>query len=61
MKIHTQEIARKLLEQNILNDPGFSIKELFEIRDSCLTLARYGLADMNLLEETLKYIGQLVE
>ncbi len=60
MEIHTSEIARKLLEQNILNDPTFSLSELFQIRDACLLLARYGLEDKDLLKEVLMYLGQKV-
>ena len=57
----TKEIAKKLLEKGILEEKGFTIKELFDIRDACLTLAKYGLGDMDLLQETLKYIKILVE
>jgi len=58
--IHTTEIARELLAKNILNDPTFSLQDLFKIRDACLILARFGLEDIDLLNETLKYIVQKV-
>ena len=53
-------LARELLAKNILNDPTFTIKELFEIRDACMILARFSLEDKNLLNEVLRYIGQKV-
>ena len=51
-------IARELLAKNVLNEPTFTIKELFEIRDSLMILAKYGLADLDLLVEVNKYILQ---
>ena len=59
--IHSKEIARELLAKNILNDKTFSISELFQIRDASLLLAKYGLEDKALLEETLCYIEQKTE
>ena len=58
--LDTKILARELLVKNILNEPTLSLKELFEIRDSCLSLARYGLEDKDLLNETLKYISQKI-
>ncbi len=56
----TKAIARELLAKNILSDPSFTLKELFEIRDACMTLGKYGLEDNGLLQETLKYLGERV-
>ena len=56
--VDTKEIARKLLAKNILSEPTFTLKEIFEIRDACMILARYGLHDQDLLDECLKYLGQ---
>ena len=53
-------IARKMLAKNILNEPTYSLQDLFRIRDACITLARYGLGDKDLLNETLKYLEQKV-
>ncbi len=58
--LDTKAIARELLAKNILSDPTFTLKELFEIRDACMMLARYGLEDKDLLQETLKYLGERV-
>ncbi len=58
--INTRTIAKKLLEQNILNDPGFSFTELCKIRDALMILARFGLADMDLLWEVNRYISEKV-
>lgn len=56
----TNSIARKMLAENILNDKTFSFVELCQIRDTLMILARYGLADMDLLWEVNNYIGQKV-
>lgn len=58
--IHSTEIARKLLEKNVLNDPTFTIQDLFKIRDYCLGLAKYGLCDQDLLDEVLQFIKEKV-
>ena len=58
--LDTKILARELLAKNILNDPTFSLQDLFKIRDACLILARFGLEDIDLLNETLKYIVQKV-
>ena len=59
--IDTLQIAKKLLEQkNLHNDPAYNWKEIFEIRDACLTLAKFGLEDKSLLDEILRYIGEKV-
>ena len=53
-------IARKMLAKNILNEPTYSLQDLFRIRDACITLARFELEDKSLLNETLKYLEQKV-
>ncbi len=58
--IDTHSIAKELLAKNILNEPTCSLQDLFRIRDACITLARYGLGDKDLLNETLKYLEQKV-
>ena len=58
--LDTKILARELLAKNILNEPTLSLKELFEIRDACLSLARYGLEDKDLLNEALKFIEQKI-
>ncbi len=59
-KIHTTEIAKELLAKNILDESTYSLQDLFRIRDACITLARYGLGDRDLLNEVLTYIGQKI-
>ena len=59
--INTKELAQKMLEKGFLNEETFTIKELFEIRDALMILARYGLEDKELLTETLRYIEQKVK
>ena len=57
----TKTLAKELLAKNILDDKTFSLQDLFKIRDACITLARFGLEDKSLLNETLKYLEQKVE
>ena len=54
------ELAKKILASGDLDKQGYSLQDLFKIRDACLILARFGLEDRDLLNETLKYIGQKV-
>ena len=57
-----KELAHKLIESGILNEPEqYTIRDLFRIRDSLEILANYGFADLDLLEETQKYIKLKVE
>ena len=58
--VDTKILAREMLAKNILSDPMFTLSELFAIRDACLQLARFGLEDKELLNETLKYLGQKI-
>lgn len=58
MPIHTQEIAEKILKDNLLYLETLSLIDLFCIRDHCLGLAKYNLEDKAFLEETLKFIQQ---
>ena len=58
MVIHTTAIAGELLAKNILSSLTFTLKQLFEIRDSLYILDKYNLADINLLREVEKYLGQ---
>ncbi len=58
MSIDTRSIAKELLAKNILDEPTYSLQDLFKIRDACMMLARYGLEDNDLLQETLKYLGE---
>lgn len=60
MSVNTTEIARKLLASGDLDKPGYSLQDLFKIRDACIMLARFGLQDKDLLNETLRYIEQKV-
>jgi len=50
------ELARKILESKEWQEGGYTLKELFEIRDALMTLAKYDLEDKDLLEEVNKYI-----
>ena len=54
----TKTLAKELLAKNVLNEPTFTIKELFEIRDALMILAKYGLQDQDLLDECLRYLAQ---
>ena len=58
MVIHTTAIAGELLAKNIFSSLTFTLKQLFEIRDSLYILDKYNLADINLLREVEKYLGQ---
>ncbi len=60
MEIHSKEIADKILIDNLLYVKTLPLPDLFCIRDHCLGLARYGLEDRDLLQETLKYLGERV-
>jgi len=55
------ELARKLLQSGDLEKEGYSLKQLFEIRDALLILVKYGLGDKDLLHETNLYINQIRE
>ena len=59
---NTKEIAQKLYESgDLFRGEDYSLKQIFEIRDSCVMLAKYGLEDKDLLEETLKYIKEIIK
>ena len=57
-RLKTKELARKLLASGDLDKPGYSLQDLFKIRDALMILARFGLEDKELLTETLLYIDQ---
>ena len=62
MPINTKEIAKKIFESGILDEPEqYTIQDLFRIRDALEMLANYRLADMDLLQEVHKYITQKTE
>ena len=54
----SQEIARKILASGDLEKTGYSLQDLFKIRDALNILNNYGFADLGLLLETNKYIEQ---
>ena len=54
----TTESAKKILVSGDLEKEGYSLKQLFEIRDALKILERYGLEDKELLAETELYIIQ---
>ena len=56
--VDTKELTRRMLEKGFLKEETFTLKDLFEIRDALMVLARFGLEDKELLDETLKYINQ---
>ncbi|MEK6818490.1 MAG: hypothetical protein AABY10_00995 [Nanoarchaeota archaeon] len=56
--VDTKELTRRMLEKGFLKEPTFTLKDLFEIRDALMVLARFGLEDKELLTETLLYINQ---
>ena len=58
---NTKEIARKLLEGGVLTHRGYSLQDLFKIRDALYILDKYDLADTDLLKEVEKYIKQKAE
>jgi hypothetical protein len=43
------------------NCPEYKLEDLFKIRDALVILQGYGLADMDLLLEVMKYINQKAE
>ena len=59
MQTDTYKLAKVMLEKNVLNEPTFSFAELCQIRDALMILARYGLADMDLLKEVNLYLRQI--
>ncbi len=58
--LDTKELARKILASGDLDKTGYSLQDLFKIRDALMILAYYSLEDKDLLNETLKYIEQKV-
>jgi len=50
------DLARKILESKEWQEGGYTLKELFEIRDALVTLSKYNLEDRDLLMEVNKYI-----
>jgi len=49
------------LSKLMKEEPGYDLQDLFKIRDALMVLQGYGLADMDLLLETMKYINQIGE
>ena len=47
--VDTKELTRRMLEKGFLKEETFTLKDLFEIRDALMILARYGLCDNDLL------------
>ena len=60
MPINTRKIACKLLESGDLEKEGYSLRELFRVRDCLLMLKAINplFCDEGLLKETLLYIDQ---
>lgn len=52
-----QQALERLL-QDIKNERGYDLQDLFKIRDALIVLQGYGLADLDLLIEVMKYINQ---
>jgi len=59
MKWTTTAINKLLYD--IKNTSDYSIQDLFKIRDALVVLQGYGLADIDLLLEVMKFINQKAE
>lgn len=57
---NTEKLAKRILEGGDLEKEGYSLQDLFRIRDGLEILGIYGLADLDLLTEVNKYIQQKV-
>lgn len=51
-------MALKRLLREMKSDPEYTLEDLFKIRDALVVLQGYGLADLDLLLEVMKYINQ---
>lgn len=57
----TKQIARKILSNPYLLDcEGYSLAQLFKMRDALYVLDTFGKADLDLLREVEKWIGQKI-
>jgi hypothetical protein len=50
--------ALKNLMQEMQSSEPYKLQDLFKIRDALMVLQGYGLADLELLIEVMKYINQ---
>ena len=57
--MNTKLLVKKIIESgDLFRDDAYSLKQLFEIRDSLYILDKYNLADIDLLREVEKHIAQ---
>jgi hypothetical protein len=54
-------LAQKILEIGDLEEPTYTLGDLFRIRDALEILNTYNLADIDLLKEVNKFILQKIE
>lgn len=52
------KVALEKLLHEMKTCPEYTLQDLFKIRDALIVLRGYGLVDMDLLIEVLKYINQ---
>lgn len=60
MRKYTNEALDRLWNEMKI-DKGLGLQDLFKIRDALMILQGYGLADMELMIEVMKYINQIGE